>query len=456
MNIGFDTIGNATVIVYDDKPVIATDPWIVGGAYFGSWRMSHKIPTEQMEAVKNCEYIWFSHGHPDHLNPDSLPLFINQKILLPDHVGERIKKDLEEQGFKVQILPNKKWFSVSPKVRVMCICDYYQDAIILIDVNGRLIINTNDAIDRGWGRFARNVAKPFKTRFLLSLFGHGDADMINFYDENSKYILPKAAKKLPVGANMAQTTESWGAKFCIPFSSMHRYQRTDSIWANEYTTHLDDYAIGYESKTSELLPAYIRYDCETDEITKINPPEEENIIYEPEHFGDNWSEELSAEDAQKATAYFQKIEHLKTFLDFINVKVGGKDNIVPLAKDKFKRGLTFEVPKGSLMSAIEWRVFDDLLIGNFMKTTLHGKWSKSQLYPEFTPYVARYSDNANVHHKEELERYFEEYRQRAPMEFLWNQFESKAIDMFRSRIEGGSKTFQASKKFYWYFKKMWT
>ncbi len=40
----------------------------------------------------------------------------------------------------------------------------------------------------------------------------------------------------------------------------------------------------------------------------------------------------------------------------------------------------------------------------------------------------------------------EEYRQRAPMEFLWNQFESKAIDMFRSRIEGGSKPFEASKK----------
>jgi hypothetical protein len=30
----------------------------------------------------------------------------------------------------------------------------------------------------------------------------------------------------------------------------------------------------------------------------------------------------------------------------------------------------FEVPRKSLMDAVQWRIFDDLLIGNFMKTTL--------------------------------------------------------------------------------------
>src|SRR4029078_749700 len=70
--IGFDTIGNATLIGYDDKPVIATDPWIRGGAYFGSWSFSHAIPTEQLESIQKCPYLWFSHGHPDHLNLESI------------------------------------------------------------------------------------------------------------------------------------------------------------------------------------------------------------------------------------------------------------------------------------------------------------------------------------------------------------------------------------------------
>src|SRR5271168_4037205 len=31
--LGFDTIGNATLIAYDGVPILATDVWIEGGAY---------------------------------------------------------------------------------------------------------------------------------------------------------------------------------------------------------------------------------------------------------------------------------------------------------------------------------------------------------------------------------------------------------------------------------------
>ena len=37
MQLGFETIGNATLIAFDEGPVLATDPWISGSAYFGSW-----------------------------------------------------------------------------------------------------------------------------------------------------------------------------------------------------------------------------------------------------------------------------------------------------------------------------------------------------------------------------------------------------------------------------------
>src|ERR1700716_3562690 len=45
MELGFETIGNATVVVHDDGvPVLATDPWVRGSAYFGSWGLSHAVP----------------------------------------------------------------------------------------------------------------------------------------------------------------------------------------------------------------------------------------------------------------------------------------------------------------------------------------------------------------------------------------------------------------------------
>ena len=73
--LGFETIGNATITVFDDIPVLTTDPWINGNPYFGSWSHPYEIPENQLENILKSKYIWLSHGHPDHIDPDSLKLF---------------------------------------------------------------------------------------------------------------------------------------------------------------------------------------------------------------------------------------------------------------------------------------------------------------------------------------------------------------------------------------------
>ena len=94
MEIGFETIGNATLICHDHGPVLVTDPWLVGGAYFGSWTLSHEVPEQQMEAILGARYVWLSHGHPDHLSGESLALLKDKLILLPNHFGDRIREEL--------------------------------------------------------------------------------------------------------------------------------------------------------------------------------------------------------------------------------------------------------------------------------------------------------------------------------------------------------------------------
>lgn len=450
---GFETIGNATILVYDDqKPLLATDPWIEGSAYFGSWTLSHSIPPAQSAAAKESPFIWFSHGHPDHLNPDCLALFQGRTILLPDHQGKRIHDDLVKLGHQVRVLPQKEWVSLSPRVRVQCISDYYQDAILLIDVNGRLLVNTNDAIDRGWGRHVRTTIREFRKSFLLSLLGYGDADMIHYFREDGTFIEPKAALKLPVGRSVQQSSESYGVNHYIPFSTMHRYQREDSAWAHKYTTPITAFAEGFRSSSVKLLPAFTRWNCENDEHEPINPPANEEKLFNPETFGDSWSDPLTPEEAAACSAYFQKIEHLKTWLDAIILRVGGRDHGIPLGRGH-DRSLRFELPKNSLMVAVNYRIFDDLLIGNFMKTTLIGKWPHSGLYPDFTPYVARYSDQANANTEGELEAYFSRYRARDPWEFCRHQWEMKAIDLFRTTVAGNSPIYSRAKALYWILKK---
>jgi len=453
MDVGFDTIGNATLICYDRVPTLVTDPWITDSAYFGSWTLPYVVPDEQMEAIKACQYVWISHAHPDHLNAGSFNLFRGKRILLPDHQGGRIRNDLVEQGCHVQVLENGVWLKVSDRIKLLCISDYNQDAILLVDINGRLIVNTNDASDLGWSRFVRKIIKHYPISFLLALSGFGDSDMINFYGEDGVAIPPSSAKKIPVGRSIAQLTGSYDTKYFIPFSSMHRYQREDSVWANQYITTLADHSVGFESKTTQLLPAFIRYDCAHDTFKEINPPKTPERILPPEQFGDNWNEQLEREDVSQIDKYFKAISHLEKVLDFINVRVGGKDNIIAFKANAFKRGITFEVPRHSLMVTIKHEIFDDLLIGNFMRTTLHGKWPKSNLYPDFTPFVTKYADNGRAKTEEEVELYFDAYKRRSLEDFLIQRFEKKSREIFRRYVGKDSQIDRVAKRAYWILKK---
>lgn len=454
MNTGFETIGNAILICCDEgRPVLATDPWIAGSAYFGSWGFSHEIPEEQGNAIRSAQYVWISHGHPDHLQAESLALLRDRKILLPDHVGHRILDDLKGQGFDVTTMTDRRWYTLSPRVKAMCISDYNQDAILLVDINGRLVFNRNDASDHGWESYVHGIVKQYDVSFLLALSSRfGDADMINYHDENGRRIPPR--ENVPsLGARNAHRTETIGARYFVPFSSMHVYQREDSAWANVYHTSLAAYADGFRSKRCEILPAYIRYDCETDAVEELHPRELPLGLRSPAEFGDDWSEPLAAGDRALAERYFKSIGHLAEVLDFVNLRVGGRDNFIALADGRFKRGVTFEAPRGSLVTALQYEIFDDLLIGNFMKTTLHGDWGAGRLYPDFTPYVAKYADNGRARSKEELAAYFKAYRNRAVLDFLKFRFERKAEAIYRSYVTEASMAHRLAKNAYWLYKK---
>ncbi len=455
MNIGFDTIGNAILICYDGGPILATDPWIDGSAYFGSWGMSHEIPEPQRQAVVDCPYIWFSHGHPDHLNPDSMHHFVGKTILLPDHVGGRIHAYLSEQGYDTQVVETKQWLRLSDHIKIMVLPDFNQDAVLLVDLNGRLIVNKNDSSALGWTRYIQRVIKQYPTSILLCLTGWGDADHIHYFNEEGSRIEPLAAemKSQPLGRSIARMVDSWGATHFAPFSSQHRYQRSDSVWANEYVTTHEAYFDEYVSDRSMILPLHVHYDCETDTTRPLNPGLSEMIQLPPETFGDNWSDGLDADDMRVIRDYFGAIAYLKNYLGFINFRVGGSDHIVDINRQQFARGLTFEVPRQSLVTAVTYEVFDDLLIGNFMKTTLHGAWEKSKLYPHFTPYVTKYADNGRAKSSDELRAYFRAYRQRAPLDYVFERLGHETKNLVRARVGHDAKLYHFLKRSYWSLKK---
>ena len=455
--LGFETIGNATVIAYDGEPVIATDPWLGDPAYFGSWAPPLEIPEAQRKAILGAKFIWCSHGHPDHLNPESIEKLHGKNILLPDHVGNRIHDTLVEAGYAVTVMADGEWMPLSDNVRVLCLSDYFQDAILLIDVGGTLLVNLNDASDRGWGRRLKRLIRQADRSFLLKLFGYSVTDMMNFFDDDGKRIGPYTAPNRPIGEQVAFYANLFGVTDIVPFSCFHDFQRSDSVWVNDYAVPLGSFHDGYTGCDARIHDAFIRFDVQSGKATPINPPQVSLKILDPKEFGDDWDEPFEAGDQEKAAAYFQSIEPLRDQIDFVRLVAGGQELMIDMAGykkgGKTNRGVTFETPRHSLMASIEHEIFDDQLIANFMKTQLHGDWEALTLQPYFTPYVAKYADNGRAKTRNELAAYFAEYRKRVPLSHLLHVLERESERRVRKLTGNNTPTFQLMKKTYLFLRR---
>ena len=450
--IGAQTIGNATLIAYDGAPILSTDPWLGSDdyAYFGSWHMPYEIPANLKNDIIVSEYIFFSHGHPDHLNPDSLHQFKNNKIILGDHVGKRIFSELKNQGYKVSILKERIWTELSKNISVMSISTKIQDTILLIRINKDIFINLNDA-GPNQTRFIKKVIKPYKRKFLLSLSGWGDADMINFYDHNNQFIEPLAANKHPVGDYLSLLAKLFSANYVIPFSSFHEYQREDSVWANKYVTPMDEYKNGIHDDINFVEP-FALINCDNnDDIKSLKLKKIKLKIKNSIDFEDNWSDNLDKNDNKIISEYFQKFEELKDNIGFINFIVGKKDFNLKFNGPSSK-GISFELPRSSLIKACSYNVFDDLLIGNFMKTKLYNLSSLLDPKINFNEIVCKFGDNGLAFTKEQLKLYRKEYAKRMGMEYFYDLFANKSKNYFKFFFKNyeNSKYFTKLRKYYFY------
>lgn len=444
--LGFDTIGSATIIAYDGEPVLTTDAWLDHPAYFGSWGHDYEIPAEQLSAIKSARYHWFSHGHPDHLNMESVPELTGGQILLADHHGARIKRDLEAAGHSVRVMRDWEWVQLSPNIRACSVANRNQDSVLLIDINGRLIINTNDSPQYGEAWRIRRLARSFKEVYLLSLHGWGGADMLNLFAPDGAPLTDIAKKRRAIAPRAQREGVRFGANRLIPFSSFHRYRRTDSAWANDLVPELADYQSDALPNGPQMLPAFVRVDCETDAVAELTPARLDRALLSPESCGDNWSDPLGPEDEQKIRQYFQARESLRDHFGFVEVTAGGRSVTVDLNPALRSKGISFEAPRASFMTCIDYEIFDDLLIGNYMRTTLHGV---DGLYPHFTPYVAKYADNGGAKSKRELGAYFGHYFLRDPLASILNSLVTNSEQLVRNLVPENSAMFRAAKRLYY-------
>jgi hypothetical protein len=425
MPLTFETAGNATLIFRENgHPVLATDPWLEGRCYSGSWALERKLTEAERQAVLDADFIWISHSHPDHFHVRSLMQFARgKKVLLPDHYAPDIKSFLTGQGFSVEVMPYRRWRSLSPGIRCMCLDNENQDAILLIEAGDSLVVNLNDSPLCGDAGFIRRIVRRYpREKTYMAALCSNDADMINIVDEaGNRTIGPPEARKPGMVWALGRTASGLGVGAYVCSASQHIYARADSVWANPYRVDWNDVRAHWTQPQIRVIEPFVTVDLADGAVTQKHPSQTSDPgQIEHDLYGDDWSEQLRTEEWDRLFAFFEETELLARYVDYVDFTVGSETkriwtDIRALGKPAEKlRGVGFEAPRQSLMKALQHGYFDDMLIGNFMKTRLHNVG----LYPHFTPIVAKLRGSARVRTAAERQAFIWRYFKRNPPGYI--------------------------------------
>ena len=93
------SVGHAGFLIETKAGSILCDPW-VNPAYFASWFPFPDNSTLDWDALGDCDYLYVSHLHKDHFDPENLRAHVNKDavVLLPDYPVPDLQRELEKLG----------------------------------------------------------------------------------------------------------------------------------------------------------------------------------------------------------------------------------------------------------------------------------------------------------------------------------------------------------------------
>jgi CMP-N-acetylneuraminate monooxygenase len=99
--VGVRFLNHACLVVTTPSCKFALDPWIVGPAFCSGWSLAAPSPADSFDELNQCDFIYVSHNHPDHLHPQTLARIDKAiPVLTADFPSGSTTAYLEELGFE--------------------------------------------------------------------------------------------------------------------------------------------------------------------------------------------------------------------------------------------------------------------------------------------------------------------------------------------------------------------
>jgi hypothetical protein len=254
------TFGHATLVLLEDgRPLIATDPWLMGSVYWRSWWLERYPTEEELDLVRAAPFIYVTHSHPDHFHWPTLRKLGPRTILNPAFPRYEVPSFLAANGYPTRTLDPWRWYEITDRVRIASVPSPIDDSILLIETPSAVIVNANDATPpRRLVSALRNRLPQNKRVVVLKSHSPASAAVSMFRDGRRASMKDKR----DYTRTSERLAEALGAVQFVPFASQAFFDRRDSRWANEHKVVYEDLREHWRSSV-ELCRPFIEMDVAT-------------------------------------------------------------------------------------------------------------------------------------------------------------------------------------------------
>lgn len=409
--VKFRWLNHATIHIECGGMTLITDPWLFGPAFLTGWWLATPSPKDSIELLKNADYVYVSHNHPDHLHPETLSLISkNKTFLVPNFKSKSCQRYLISLGFtNIHQLDFKEIFELNPKFQISILKsgDFRDDSGIYICADGYEFILTVDA------NFLNSYVLPKNIDFLMSSFAGGASGFplcySNFTEEEKLKVLNRNRNSVKFA--IQKNLDAVKPKYYLPYAGMfkEKAKRDTYILDVNKKNSITDLSSLVKAKNCTLLQplSNIEYICSPEKPYTVN----ENQLdaeYLLEENTDFYIQKLKEEypyNAGRIIEYFEKSGFVEkniiqiipvndvfeeiigeiVLIDFHNhiFKVIEEEELINEKKDY--KVMKLKIRAEVLMCAVENKLpWEDISIGFQMRVTREPNEYESNFWYYFT------------------------------------------------------------------------
>jgi len=214
-------LGQACLLVEAAGRKILTDPWLTEGANLGTWFHTHLLAdagiTPEAVARERVDYIFLSHEHRDHADPQTLKAFPRDiPTLICRFPNDRFREHLRRMG-QTNIREIDPGVPVDLgdglTITIFGSAEYTNDSAILIEAEGRSVFNETDC-KLTYEDYVRLAAKSIDLGFYMFSGANWYPIMYDYAEDDMLRLIQRRRASLVGGfVRRVRTTRP---RFAIP------------------------------------------------------------------------------------------------------------------------------------------------------------------------------------------------------------------------------------------------